>query len=471
MRLATREETQIIEKLSSERFGRSGNVLMANAGRAIAAALVAHCDVKASTKILILCGPGNNGGDGRLVARDLATTHGVRDVIVIDDPDGVTSDSFADVDLVVDALFGIGLNRAIEGKWASVIQRLNASRRPIAAIDGPSGLDANRGVVLGIAVRARWTFACGPAKPGYFLQDGPAHCGRVYVLDVGFPAELVREQAHSIFLVGAKTARRLWPKLSAVANKTGFGQLLVIAGSPGTEGAAVLSSTAAARMGAGYVRLASPAILPFDVKPPDFLSAVFDDIAKGNFGKANAVVVGPGLGVNDATAKILARLRDTSTPAVVDADALTVLAKEKKFPLPPHWILTPHAGELSRLTGQDSKAIEADRLGSATEASRRLGCTVLLKGFHTVVASEGRAFIIASGGVALAKAGTGDVLAGFIGGLLAQKLECVEAAVLGAYLHGHLADRWVRAGRGERTLMASDLPGLFTELIQSGDWR
>ncbi|MBX2987313.1 MAG: NAD(P)H-hydrate dehydratase [Bdellovibrionaceae bacterium] len=462
MRLARQAEILEIDRLSASRFGLASAQLMENAGRAMAAEIGRWPGLRPSHRIVVLCGPGNNGGDGRVIARVLREKgfSRVEDFSFPRDFTAAESD-LNSADLIVDALFGVGLNRPLGAEWSSLIESVRRSRRPVIAVDVPSGLDADRGVPLGAAVKARWTLTCGLAKPGLFLQEGPGLCGKIKIVDVGFPRELLAEIASSCFLVGRSTARRLWPKRRAMANKSHFGRLLVLGGSPGMEGAAVLSATAGARAGAGYVLLSSPATIPFDRKPPDFLFHDFNRALRGDWGRARAVVLGPGLGVNVKTKDLLLRLKNSHPRVLVDADALTVCAEERLWPLPPEWLVTPHAGELSRFLKIPSTAIEEDRLGAARRASRMLGCRVLLKGFRTVIDDGRRSFIIHSGNSALAKAGSGDVLAGFIGGLWAQGLGVEEGAALGAYLHGAIADEWVKSGKPAMSLMASDLPRLL----------
>jgi NAD(P)H-hydrate epimerase len=371
-----------------------------------------------------------------------------------------------DFDIVVDALFGVGLNRPIEGALAEKINELNKSRCKIVAVDIPSGLDANRGVVLGACLKARWTLTIAPAKPGLFLQEGPAQAGHVRSLQIGFPPELLQAQAQSVFLIGNSSARKLLPLRSMVSNKSSFGHLLVIGGSEGMEGAALLTSEAAVRMGCGYVTLCSPSKGVYK-RRPDFLSLSLKDFFASDLKKYKAVVVGPGLGVNKQSEKILGHLLKHHSKVLVDADALTVLAQTKSRALPATWVLTPHAGELSRLVGTSAKELESDRLQSAERAQKMLKCLVLFKGFRTVLGTSGKRYIIGSGNVALAKAGSGDVLSGFIGSLMAQGLPTDKAAVLGAYLHGKIADDWLRRGHSSRTLMASDLPELIDASLRS----
>lgn len=464
MRLATREEIYSIDRTADEEYGLRSSVLIKKAGQALAQCfekifLQQAWDKK--SRIGVWCGPGNNGADGRALADILRKKSYSVDVLEGSswDPQGF--------DILVDALFGVGLSRPIEGGLQEQILKLNRSHKKIIAIDIPSGLDANTGRVLGSAVRAQWTLTVAPAKPGLFLNEGPSYCGRVHSVDIGFPVKLLQEKAKTVFLIGEASASRLIPSRQTTANKARFGHLLVIAGSKGMEGAALLVSEAAARMGCGYVTLCSLGSELYRKARPDFLHLPFEDFLKNDLKKYSAVVVGPGLGVGAQSFQVLEHLLKNHSKVLMDADALTVLAQKPGAKLPGEWLVTPHAGELSRLLGSSAKSLEEDRLQSAERAHKTLGSVVLFKGFRSVVAVPEKRYIIGSGNVALAKAGSGDVLAGFIGSLMAQGLSTAKAAVLGAYLHGRIADDWLRRAHSTRTLMASDLPELIDASLRS----
>jgi NAD(P)H-hydrate epimerase len=355
---------------------------------------------------------------------------------------------------------------------------------PIVSLDCPSGLDSDRGEVMGASVHAALTLTFGLAKPGFFVNDGPAHVGRLRVLGIGFPAELRREVAVSVNAVGERYAARALPKRSNRSNKTTHGHLAVFAGHPGMWGAALLSCGAAYRMGAGYVTLASFAD-PSEVlrSMPEILTTRANDETFWSHRRWRAAALGPGFGTGAMTAELITRLKTLDLQGVVlDADGITVAARENLAPFPRSWVLTPHAGELSRLIGVDSKEIERDRFRYAREAARVSGCTVVLKGYRTVVASprgeiafsggeptslDGiSSSVILSGNSALAKAGTGDVLTGMIAGLIAQGVAPERAARAGAYLHGRLADEWLGDGFDRRSLQASDLSDRLPSLLK-----
>ncbi len=509
MRLATVEQSREIDRLAQERYALPGDVLMEAAGTAAAREIEqAFLPELLKGATVIVCGPGNNGGDGLVVARHLHASgyKGVRVCSVA--PGKGRSELFgvqlerclklglAHVDLVeepsraaelkgagllVDAIFGIGgragKRAGAEALFSLVIETMNAAEAPVVSLDAPSGLDCDRGTVHGsgddsgggtgvsiaparAAVRASMTCTFGRAKPGFFVNEGPKHVGRLRVLPIGFPRDLVRSIATTRYAFSEALARKSLPKRKNSSNKSDHGRLMVFAGRPGMWGAGLLAAGAAYRTGAGYVTLAGreePAQVL--TSAPEIMTAKIDAPGFWDPEKWDAVVIGPGFGAGRGTADLIERLRSAGVPSVVvDADALTACADFGLFPLPPSWILTPHAGELARVLKVGAKTIESDRFEHAALAARKTGCHVLLKGFRTVLASgDDRCLVIPSGNAALAKAGTGDVLAGMIGALLAQGLEPAKAAATAAYIHGRMADEWVRAGLDKRSLTASDL--------------
>ncbi len=493
MRLALREEMQKIDQKSVSDFGFSIEQLMEQAGSLMAQKILALQGLSSEYRIGIFCGPGHNGGDGLVVARKLLekgftqtevwllpskTPSALYELnlrrfkerggkVEIFNSSSLKNFDFKKFDLLIDALFGTGLNRPLDLPLCEFIEKINRQSTSVIALDLPTGLDANRGITWGAGLRALKTLTCGLAKPGFYLQEGPGLTGSIEILDIGFLRKLVEETACSTFLIGRKSARKLLPPRTRTNNKSHFGKLLIVAGSPGMKGAAVLAAEAAARMGAGYVTVSSPSSQILKDMLPDFLQIEWQKISKVDFLKYSAVAIGPGLGTGEATLELLIKLKAQKIEKVlIDADAITVSAQKKLWPLPPTWLLTPHAGELSRITGISALDIESDRLAAAKEAHRITGAQVLLKGFHSVLCSGKRSYLIASGNVALAKAGTGDVLTGFISSLMAQGLGTDQAAALGAYVHGRIADVWISRGGSARSLMASDLPKLLNYVLR-----
>lgn len=485
MRLATRAQAQEIDLLSEKVFHLSGEILMESAGLVSAREVdqTFYPDLKKG-KIALICGPGNNGGDGLVMARHLfALGHrdldlyllapaaqrselfskqlkrvevgGFRLIDLEREPEKI--DQIRSAGFIVDALFGTGLTRPLTGDYLRIVEVINSSQVNVVSLDTPSGIDCDAGVIMGVAVKATMTITFGLAKPGFFLGDGPRCCGRLRVVPIGFPYEVQRGVATSHFGFNERLVHRYLPKRSDKSNKSDCGRVLVAAGHEGMWGAAILAATSAYRMGAGYVTVASfedPS--PVLLEVPEVLTArLSQDFLKQQ--KWSSLVVGPGLGVSKECADFIALLKEDQEHVVLDADALTVCVQFGLFPLPESWVVTPHSGELSRILKISANEIEADRCRFALQGAHQVGCHLLLKGFHSVLAFEKRCMIIMAGNSALAKAGTGDVLAGMIGGLLAQGLPTLQATATAAYIHGRMADEWVRVGHGRASLCASDL--------------
>ncbi|MDG0816892.1 NAD(P)H-hydrate dehydratase [Bdellovibrio svalbardensis] len=273
------------------------------------------------------------------------------------------------------------------------------------------------------------------------------------------------KKSDSVVNFGRKSAGRLLPAVSTRDNKARRGRSLLLAGSHNYPGAGVLAARAALRMGSGYVILAQPNIAVSSLENPDFLLCDLNDKRWEEL-KFDAILVGPGFGVNEFTASVIRRLKELQFEKVIlDADALTVCAQENLFPLPRTWIVTPHTGELARCLKVTSEDIDQDREHFVKLAQEKFQCVVLLKGHGTLIRRSARTYKILSGNSALAKAGTGDVLAGMITALRAQGLRPARAALLGAYLHGACADLWVAKGRDSLSLMASDVIEILPEVI------
>ncbi|CAM5998644.1 unnamed protein product [Sphagnum balticum] len=462
--------------------GISAELLMETAG--LEALRIIKTQLRTLSPIAVLSGPGNNGADGLVVARHLLSCGFNPQVFFIGDSKKVSPlftlqrqrleamggkiGKLADLshlkefNTFVDALFGIGLERPLEGEFLDVVSFLNSSKKRIVSLDIPSGLNATSGRVMNVAVKASLTLTFGLAKPGLLSSEGSECCGKVKVLSLGIPQDIIDTFAKSHFLVTRSWVRPLIPTRKNTSNKFTYGRLYILAGRPGTWGAAALSAKGAYRIGAGYVTLVvqdkktAKAYLGHHLGP-EVLTTSIDD--ESIFKKASAVVVGPGAGESEDLKGFIRRLRKENLRHVVlDADALTALSQMRDFEPLPSWILTPHTGELSRLLNISSKEIEAARFESVLKAVQKFKCGVLLKGFHSQFCdSEGRIGIINSGNAALAKAGTGDVLSGFIGGLMSQSLLPSDATMVGAYLHGFIADKWIEGGQNIKSFVASDL--------------
>ncbi|MEK0081753.1 NAD(P)H-hydrate dehydratase [Benzoatithermus flavus] len=440
--------------------GRPGPWLMENAGRAVTRAVTARLPPR---PVLVLCGPGNNGGDGWVVARQLRRAGWpVRVASLVpcqslkgdaawaaaawDEPiEPVGPAGLDGADLVVDALFGAGLARPLDGAAAEVVRALNERRLPVVAVDVPSGVDGATGAVLGAAPAARLTVTFCRLKPGHLLLPGRLLCGETVLADIGIPDEVVAAHDSGLRANGPGLWRHLVPERTAESHKYRFGHALVVGGPKETTGATRLAARAALRVGAGLVSIAcTPEALPVYAaqltavmtKPAADAAALGRLLADPRF---SALLIGPGIGTGPATRELVATVLAAGRPTVLDADALTSFAdcrQDLLGALRPDCVLTPHDGEFARLFDATG-----DRLGRALAASRASNAVVLLKGSDTVVAApDGRATIQPSAPPDLATAGSGDVLAGLILGLLAQRVPAFEAASAAVWLHATAAE-------------------------------
>ena len=441
-------------------LGLPGIALMEAASAGVAQVIVERCADLAARGVAILCGPGNNGGDGygvarRLAARglpvrtvslaprstgDAATMRAVAGAAGVPDTDTLTLD---DAGLVIDALFGTGLARPLDGRAAAWVQAVVAWGGPVVAVDLPSGLCADTGAVLGACAPAVHTVALGALKQGMLTGEGPGRCGRVDVVDLGFAL-----RSPKAALVTREAVEAAWPQRAHDAHKTRSGHLLVIAGSAAMAGAAVLAVRGALAAGAGLVTLVAPdgarsrlAALPPEAMVVEGGAGARWDGRLPPLSRFDAVIVGPGLGggaqLDAAMSAGLAALHQAFAGAVVvDADALDAIRGAGAGPR----VRTPHPGEAARLLGVGVDRVTADRFGAA-RALASDGVITLLKGPHTLVADPaGRVAVNPTGGPALATGGSGDVLAGVVGALCARGLTADTASWAGAWVHGAAGD-------------------------------
>jgi len=473
--------------------------LMERAGRAVANQAVRMA--RSAGRIAVLCGPGSNGGDGFIAARLLRAWGYKVCVGLLGQRENLRGDAaeaarryggpiepagafdLSDADLVVDALFGAGLDRDLTGEPHACVERINAivraRRCPVLGVDLASGIDGATGQPRGAAVEASASVTFFRLKPGHLLLPGRQYCGRLVLADIGIRAATLATIQPKIFVNAPALWRGALPRLGAEAHKYSRGHALVVSGDAGHTGAARLSARAALRSGAGLVTLASPPdamtvnaahltavmIAPF-VKAPGLAALLADR-------RRNAVVLGPGLGVGEATAALVetaiaAHAREGGRRVVLDADALTSferradgLAALTKAD-PPRVVITPHDGEFARLFNGQSDIFDApSKLAKARAAAAFLGAIVVSKGADTVVAApDGRAAIGYDLPATLATAGSGDVLSGIVGGLLAQRMPAFEAASCAVWLHGAAARVF---GPG---LIAEDLPEALPEVFR-----
>ena len=470
--------------------GTAGIELMERAGRAVADAAAAF----SPRRVVVFAGPGNNGGDGFVAARLLADRGIAVAVRLLGNAaalrgdaaiaaacwQGETAEATPEVpketDLIIDALFGAGLDRPLAGKAAGVIEAVNASGRPVLAVDLPSGIDGATGAVLGCAVRAARTVTFFRKKPGHLLLPGRSHCGETQVADIGIGSEVLAEIRPHTFENGPDLWRDRFPVPRLEGHKYTRGHAVVVSGGASTTGAARLAARGALRAGAGLVTIASPPeALPVHAAAN---LAVMVRAAEGAPGlrvlladhRLNAVVIGPGCGVGEDTRHQVLAALDGARGVVLDADALTSFASKPEVLFeairrrePAATVLTPHTGEFDRIFNALKKDSEPElKLEKARLAARQSGAIVVLKGADTVIASpDSRAVINANAPPWLATAGSGDVLAGVIGGLLAQEMPAFEAASAAVWLHGAAAAAF---GPG---LISEDLPEALPGVLRA----
>lgn len=505
MKTCTAAQMREIDRASIEDYGMPGVVLMEAAGRGVADLVRRLCPQRHAS-VVIICGTGNNGGDGFVTARHLL--RGETDVVVylVGDEQRIAGDARINYDIlrkiggqvrclrseeelaaeashiaharvVVDALFGTGLAKEVGGLHRQVLEELNRSRGIKVAVDVPSGLDADTGRVLGVAFAADHTVTFGYPKVGMVGHPGSERVGELHLVDIGIPCAVERQaQFAAEVLEPGDVAARLLDR-PVWGHKGTYGHLLVIAGSVGKTGAALLCADAALRSGLGLCTIAAPvdaaraleaktlevmveALVPEGGELDDS-DAIFRRLEALLVGKS-AIAVGPGIPRGPGTPRFIGRLvKEAQLPMVLDADALNDLVgqvqllRESRVPL----LLTPHPGEMARLIGGAVDEIQGDRLGTVVRFAVQHGVYVALKGYRTTIAApDGTAFINPTGNSGMGSGGTGDVLTGLVGGFLGQRHDPLDALTLGVYVHGMAGDRAACIG-GQRSMVARDLLG------------
>ncbi len=515
MRVVTGTEMREIDRRAIKEFKMSSLDLMEAAGGAVARRAEVILNGMGEGNVLIVAGPGNNGGDGFVAARLLHNTgHNVMVMVVGDETDikgdaavnlkkleGVVRPYFnpdkaalqkacVDTDLAIDALYGTGFHGHPPESATEPICALNHGGSYVLAVDIPSGVEADTGRIGGAVVDATETLTFGLPKLGCIIYPGAAYSGALNIVDIGLPFDLLQTAGH-IESPTPEDMAALLPARDPQAHKKSVGRVLVVAGSRGMTGAAALTAMAALRAGAGLVVLACPESLQqiYEIKLTEVMTVGLPETANGTIAKEatekivelaadfDVLVVGPGLSTDGATAEAVCAIAGTTEqPLLLDADGLNALAgsaagleiiKERAGEI----IITPHPGELGRLIKRETRVIQADRLAAAAEAAGELNVVTVLKGRATVIAApDGRLSINATGNAGLATAGTGDVLAGIIGGLWAQGIPAEDAAILGVYLHGLASDLAVLT-LTEFSLVANDLieymPDAFAATLEA----
>lgn len=503
MKVITAEAMKRLDRKAIEEFGIPGMVLMENAARGTVSAMFHHFPDLLKKRVGVFAGRGNNGGDAFAVSRYLLNRGIACRVYLLTAKGEIKGDAAANLqilsrmggevlevvdrkgfkarreemagnDLLVDGIFGTGLNAPVKGFFHEIIDFINSLRRPVVSIDIPSGLDADNGQVLGTCIKASLTVTYGLAKRGLLIQPGAQYCGTLVIVDISLPGSLIEAESLKDHLIeGAEFGPFLAPRNPDV-HKGDFGHLLVLSGSPGKTGAAAMVCQAAMRVGTGLITLGIPESLNpiMEVKLTEAMTEPLPETKDKTLAlsaqrrinelcsRKDALAIGPGLSLHPETARLIQRIvKSINLPAVIDADGLSALVgqmdsiRKNRGDL----ILTPHPGEMARLLGSTVQEIQHNRIQAAREFAQENGVILVLKGARSIVASpKGDVFINPTGNPGMASGGMGDVLTGMVGGFLAQGIPPLEAAKLGVYLHGLVGD-FVASQKGERGMAARDM--------------
>lgn len=514
MKVVTAAEMRKIDQDTIDGIGIPGIVLMETAGSEIVRAIERH--YPDAQRIGIFVGKGNNGGDGLVIARQLAHIGRKVHICLVSPPDNFKGEAHTNLDiaynlrlrivetltdittyvsnhrceLLVDAIFGTGLYSDVREPIATIINEINNLHIPVLSVDLPSGLNADTGSPLGTCVQADRTVAIGLPKRGLLLQPGADLAGQLEIVDIGFPLHVINAQNINVNWTTEKEAANWLPPRASDSHKGSYGRVLVIAGSTGMTGAASLTSEASLRAGTGLVTLAIPKSLNaiLEVKLSEVMTLPLPETENGSLAESatqsileyaektkSVLAIGPGLSQHPETVALVHQLIKENREQVlelrmvVDADGLNALAKANELIplLSEETVLTPHLGEMARLTDTPIPTLAADRISTAEEFAQEYGLTLVLKGAPTITANpNGKVWINSTGNPGMATAGMGDVLTGVIAGLIAQKVSSATAATLGVYLHG-LAGDIAAETNGMHGLIASDVLKSIPQAISS----
>lgn len=511
--LLNAEEAGRLDSISIQEMGIPSLVLMERASLSLAERVRKHVNRK--EKILVVCGMGNNGGDGVAAGRILMEwgydisifllgnrekaspeMHTQLKIAENLDMQFVEAPDLMEYPVLLDAVFGIGLSREITGSYAEWIEKMNTSGSKIISVDIPSGVSAGTGAVLGTAVKADITVTFGENKLGLLLYPGYLQAGKVYVEDIGFPGAALKKVDPKNFSYEKEDMDRLFPKRKPDSHKGTYGKLLVAAGSEKISGAAFFAAKAAYLTGCGLVKVVTHENnrTMLQEKIPEALLSVyagngsFTDQRSSSYADshnnstcfsgtdlsediawASAVLIGPGLGTSSQAEKLLDQiLKIREKPVLIDADGINLLAKrgdcvkEGQILLPDNFILTPHMLEMSRLVNVPAEELKKDMLSYVKRTKN--GAILVLKDARTLVSDGKQVFVNTSGNHALAKGGSGDVLSGIIGGLLARGEDIFSSASLGVYLHGMTAEEYIKE-KSSSSMLASDILNMLPQIL------
>lgn len=505
MKIATAEEMRRIDKICYEQFGIPPSILMERAGLSVVLAIEQDLGDITNSSFLVLCGPGNNGGDGFVVARDLLEyTDYVVTVLVGDETKlseessanfarlraigadirklgvDVTTSELAELiksaDIGVDALLGVGVRGEVKDPVAEVIKLINLYSKYVVSVDIPSGLETDTGKVLGIAVKADMTVTFGLPKPCHVLYPGRELCGKLKVASIGIPRFLRESKQITRQIITKQMVKKMLPKRVKDSHKGSYGKVLAIAGSKAYLGAAILTSIATLRVGCGYLQLLTcsevdriaitkePGIVAHAVNH-DYFTKEDSQLALSMSENADVVVIGPGMTYSSETLEFFEQvITNLTTPVVIDADGLNCLAQNPEIlhKISNPVVLTPHPGEFARLLGRNIDEVRYN-YKLVEEFVSKYNVTVVLKGATTIVSTTDGTFFNLTGNTSLSKAGTGDVLAGMIAGMIAQGVDAKDASVCAVYLHGLAAEHY---SYREGTMLTSELLDLISFAIK-----
>ncbi len=513
LKLATTKLMRELDRAAVEECGVPGIVLMENAGAGCAGMILDYLMDEAMAGVCVVCGPGNNGGDGFVIARHLWNTGLDVEIYILGDPKKYKGDAKINLEilekyglpinnvsnedefdilceelmasgLVVDAVFGTGLDREVAGLFFEIIDAINESGTPVFSVDIPSGLNSDNGQPMPIAVFADFTGTFGMPKVGQFTYPGYLYCGEIQTIDISIPGFLIDEADADAGIAEPFDFYQMFESRNNESHKGGFGHVGVIGGFPGMTGAPAFSSLAALRTGAGLCTLGVPENLnlAMEAKLLDVITRPLPTGGKKGLGipslkearemlkGKNVLALGPGMGQSPAAAKFVKELLgDLDIPAVIDADGLNNLAGQVDIldTRRAETILTPHPGEMSRLTGLSTQEIQANRIEVAVSFAQKHDVYVVLKGARSVIATpEGKTWINITGNPGMATAGSGDILTGIIAGLIAQGFPILESLMAGTYLHGFAGDIALET-KTEKGMIASDILDKLPEAIKS----
>lgn len=490
-------QMKTIDKVSIEEYGIPSLVLMERAALAVATRIKENIHEK--DKILVMCTSGNNGGDGLAVARILTIWGYDVEVLLVGSFDHGTEENkkqlemvrnlgitiinnakISSYNIVVDAIFGVGLNKPITGEIKKLVEEVNQCTNVVFSVDIPSGIHAGSGQILGCCIKADYTITFGYKKLGLILYPGCDYVGKLYCEEVGFVPEAIGQVTPGTFSYEKSDLVRL-PKRPDRSNKGTFGKVLVIAGSPNMSGACYLSAKAAYKSGAGLVKIltAKENQIILQTSLPEAILATYDkeikeEEIKKELDWATVIVCGPGIGTSKvADALLTVVLNNAKVPVILDADAINLLAKrEDKEEILSHlssdYVLTPHLMEMARLVDTSVEQVRNNVFKEAIAMAKKSPCNLVLKDARTIVAREEMVYVNQSGNKGMATAGAGDVLTGIIAGLIAGGMASFEAACLGVYIHG-LAGDAARERKGTYALMAEDLMDGISEVLKKAE--